>query len=339
MFTNPYDTTPCQHFAFGKIKNSIEEAVANAAFRDLFKTVDFSELFEDGDEDDRLWSLRMVTPDIPISIIPLFSHPITIDDGWKENGKDVRTYNNMNSKWRYTVYIDVRNFTGLDINKKLKVNDYSEFGLTLLKGYLQLPWEGETDFTTLLSLGELPIKAYSRLITNRLSTQLNLDPAVKMRVSVIAAFFYICMFLKTTPGEEPSPLSNQEILEFSKMIGMGTGLPIEDVKSIISTLPIARDVGDFVDLLQKHTGSMRFDNFSIEVLYMLITSCWRGSNAKEVMAVALEHPPTWIALIYAGINERGFVKTYLGNMLKEMDHRDIFKQFKTRVENLNKGNY
>ena len=41
---------------------------------------------------------------------------------------------------------------------------------------------------------------------------------------------------------------------------------------------------------------------------------WFGANAKEILAVALEHPPTWLSLVYIALKERSYKNTSLAKI-------------------------
>jgi hypothetical protein len=55
---------------------------------------------------------------------------------------------------------------------------------------------------------------------------------------------------------------------------------------------------------------------------MLITltgQSWFGLNAKEILAIALEHPPTWTTIVHHALQER----TYRNSVIAKLAERYI----------------
>ena len=73
---------------------------------------------------------------------------------------------------------------------------------------------------------------------------------------------------------------------------------------------------EFCDELSQRVGSSRLDGLNPVVLYGIIKGSWFGKNASELVSVAIEHPPTFDALIYAAASTSSLQRTILGTLVK-----------------------
>ena len=61
---------------------------------------------------------------------------------------------------------------------------------------------------------------------------------------------------------------------------------------------------------------MRTEKLTPAVIYQMMGSLWYGGSGYEVTGVALEHPPTWLAMLWYAANERGRF-TFFGKMVQD----------------------
>ena len=59
----------------------------------------------------------------------------------------------------------------------------------------------------------------------------------------------------------------------------------------------------------------------------MLLSSWYGENSNETISIALEHPPTFVILIYNAMTEKGYQKSMLGQMLGRSDRDNDAKAF------------
>jgi hypothetical protein len=58
------------------------------------------------------------------------------------------------------------------------------------------------------------------------------------------------------------------------------------------------------------------------------------NGVKDVMAVAIEFPPTFLAIVHTAINDRGYNKTPLTVAAKPFDRNGAFKDFNLAFDGL-----
>lgn len=300
MFRNPYDTTVGMLMGLS-YQNLVDKILLfAAAHREQIGGASM-----DGISDQ--WRVKSITPGL--GALPPFAHPVCIEDnsGSKEW---IRT------GWDNDVYIDVRNFTRLSQTKEVVISSEGDYNFTVLRGHLQRRWMLKDGYLDILTLGSFPTSMFTRCISSLLTRRLALAPDIQMRVTVILAYFYLCMF-KEVDKSESVTLTERELLEMSRMITAATFVSATDVIDIIRDIPIMRDLKDLVKVFKDDSNSIRFENFEVATLLELVGTMWAGSNYREIAQVAMEHPPTWVAMVYTAVKQRGFANAYLSRIVKD----------------------
>lgn len=319
MFRNPYDTTVGMLLGMGFDKLSAAIQLFNKTHNDQVGVAEFPHSSKDSTSN---WCCRIIKPGL--GELPTFAHPVMVDESWDKT--------QINKDYNWTVYTDVRNFTRLNASKEMVVSSETDYNFAVTRAHLQFVWIKTSDsFNDILSLGAYPMAMYSRVISALLVRRFGLSPDIQMRINVILAYFYLCMF-KEVKGDEPTLLDDRGVLELSRMITQGTYIPAVDIIPIITPIPVMRNIKDLVTVLKQHANTIRFDNLNEPILLELIATVWAGSNYREIAQVSLEHPPTWVAMIYTVLNQRGFANSYLAKTCKEFSKGNMDEVF---VKNVN----
>lgn len=298
MFTYPYETTPCADYALGNIIKGVKLALINDGLRT-------AQLLS-GRSDASVMTVTPLCPDIPP-----FSHPLEIE--------------HHGNKF---VVIDVRGFTRLTREREVIVTARNEYDLTYLRGFLSRYWSEHMP-GDLLALGPLPMTVYCRWLSESIVRRMGLDPAAQMIVTVIAGFFYLSLF------RAESNLDERDLIKFAKQISASTFVPVDKCLEIADQLTPMGNIGDFVDNVIKVVNSTRLEKFSVGLLYTIIMNSWFGiANHQEIVAVSLEHPPTFLAMVYTALKDRSYRNSGLARMVLASDKGDLGKQFTYNLASL-----
>lgn len=230
--------------------------------------------------------------------IPPFGHPLPIE----VHGEKM-------------LVIDVRNYVRRAMNGDVAVT--SEFDYQTLKLRAIAELAAAVDPSNLLSIGSLHTTVYIRWIADAIGKRLGLPPETQVRLTVLVGLFYVCQFIDF--GET---LDERERVKIAQIIGKATFVPVEDILRIIDTIekPPAQSAYELLHLLQKYGESVRFEQLNIGLLYsILYMGSWFGSNKNENIALAVEHPPTFIGMVLAACEERGLRKSGIGELVKAYD--------------------
>lgn len=304
MFPTPYSTTVCKDYVLDRIVTEIQKTsvLEGASLR----------LLEDnpmGGKTPNETLIYMLGPDV--THVPTFAHPVFIKES------DEREY----------VVIDVRNFTRLSREGQLVTSAHLDMALAKVRAILSAYWY-KNDPIDFLSLGNIQITIFARWMTDILTRRLALTPETQMRVTVISAYYYLCMFSKDVEIDEKTRI------KWAGKISESTRVSSDVVLEIIERLQMLLNVHDFVAALTSTSDSARFESFNVGLLFTVAGGSWFGANAAEIVACALEHPPTFIALLERAMKERGYRRTTLGRTVEMSTKRGEDKAFLYNLQRL-----
>jgi hypothetical protein len=309
MFKTAYDTTPCRNYVLTKI-------AAELARHGVVGGEQFQSPVNPYRSESTLYNLTTVTPGL--ADIPPFAHPYQTAVVAKagESGQS-------------QVYVDVRNYTRRSREGAVVVSAPLDYELSVLRGMLQLTWSSETP-VDLLNLGGYQVTIYARWLAEILTRRLALPPETQMLVTVVAAWFYLCMFI----DDSVEAVAESDRLRMATQIARATYVGAEDVIRMVDAMPLFRDVAGLIAWLRSDGGSARFEDLSVAVLYTAVSGSWFGSNARENVAVAIEHPPTFVAMVTLASEERGYRNTVLGKLAQQYQKADEVRSFLFNIKHL-----
>lgn len=297
-----YDTTVAKHYVIKPIIDKLQIKRVNYEYASLDKSdIEKGGAFKLGD-DLRLNAITMVTGESSDSGVPSFSHPISL-------------YTNTGELAR--ISIDVRPFIK-------KTNSYGEwdvrvpyeYNFMILRGVLQYIWETDAN-RHLQSLSKLPIKIYSRWIADNIARRMGLDPETQLTISIIAAYYYLTLFVD---DEFNTVQKNRNIAIIANAVSSSAQM----VERVISQIPEGiNSLEDLTTTIREVTGSARLEGFDVTILLTATTSGWFGPQGRELCGVALEHPPTWIAMLLAAASLKGYTQTGIARLFYKTESKDI----------------
>lgn len=293
MFKSPYDTTICRQFNMKNTINKLQEAYITSGQIKMPTRTDGTVI--------EVPEVNVIVPGH--ADVPLFTHPITIETPSK---KDV-------------TIVDVRGFTRLTRDGTVQITSVLDYEFNVLRGILQSRWEDPDNFTDLANLGIIPMRMFTQWLNNVITIRLGIDASVQVRVSVLAAYFYACQFIEIDKGE----LEESVKMRIASQISRATYTDTNMVFGILDEVGTITNVDEFIYALGKFTNSVRFENFNAAFLYTIISSSWFGANKNEILAVALEHPPTWISLAFIALTEKGYQNTQIGKLMYKVKSDEI----------------
>lgn len=213
-----------------------------------------------------------------------------------------------------------------DSYRLLAENDFS-FQCTRLALTQLAEDEGERPF---LRLGDVPIKTFVRWVTLGIAQRFNLALEDQMRLSVIVAYYY------HTQLTAEQTLSDTDRNRLANQVSRITAIPTPQVLDIIDTVGTLTDGPALATAIAEQSGSVRLSNLKFTDLYLLLAASWVGVNSRENVGVALEHIPTFIAMVYMGLGDRSYRKTLITRRAetagRQLDHKQFLDQTYRLVE-------
>lgn len=236
--------------------------------------------------------------------IASFNHPVTF-----EIEGQVRTF------------VDVRTCIKLDQHSLSEssyiVRDVDEFSFNIYRSQIQHLWA--TDMPTILrDFSTLPISAFANLISEHTTRRLALDPRDTLVVTVLSGVLYLNLFKDTIDADD----SKVTAVQMSNKLSVNLSIKQQLIYEIIMNHTGISNVDELCVACQEVSNSVRLRDLNHVTLFGIVGPNWYGYNGRELMSVALEHPPTWISLIYRALNSRGYNNSGLSKFME----RGIFKK-------------
>lgn len=279
MYLLPYQTTICGMYTqLDKLTSKVRRAALDLEFPVVKTPADYT-----------LDKAHFVTPREEHEDVPTFTQYIDIGEPNKPN-----------------LLIDGRQYMKYDIKTGLyrlvSINDWS-FQCIRLALNLKLLKSDDTIFSR---LGDLPAKVFHRWVSGAMITKYNLPLESQMALFVITTYYFYAMCNYELQSED-----NTARNEFAPIVSRITGVPPDFVLDIIETVGPLRNATDLAIAMstrsrQERTGELKFAD-----LYLLLQNSWQGVNARENVGVALEHMPTYIAMVYMSIATRSYRGTII----------------------------
>lgn len=229
--------------------------------------------------------------DIEKEITP-FNHPIV----------------NKENKW---IALDLRNLVKPTIDREnFEIRNESEYNLALQRFILTGLWViGKQSSLYSLKFAHF---AFANWLSENLTRKFGLDLNNQLQLRVLALIYYSRLFTNEYTRDDFSKL----IIRLKEDILVPS--VVEEVNAKIEEL---ENIDDFCKACYDVTGNIRIKNLDFNVLINVLANNWIGLNGKELVLLSLEHPPTWISLVYASLTQRSFSKNFIGNIVDKINKK------------------
>lgn len=288
VFNTAYDTTACKNHRVSVIVEALITARIRGILHSKIGSPEIYPVIRD----------RMLD-----EMVPAFYHPIVS----AASGENL-------------VYVDVRPYTKQDPRSLDNITTNQDgYDGAILRADLQEQWS-DGNYAGLRNL-RLAGNVFPNWISENITKRLNLGPGEQWQISVLAAVFYYSLFL----NEDSSDFGDKSIM--IPLVARATGMKPALVQDIVEKVPHIECVNDFCEKVREVVNNVRLNNLNTSTLYTMMAGTWYGNNAAETVAVALEHPPTWITLVYQAATSRTFYHSGLAKMLERGQYKREVRDF------------
>lgn len=301
VFNTAYDTTACNNYRMAKVVDAVQEAQV----RDYMTRAD-GVLYVEHNQGAQ-------------GAVPAFKHPLYIS---KEHVTEIQHSNEM--KLNPMLAMDVRAAGRFDVSTgTFRVKNSTMYKAQCYRAALTSLWlsNGPNAFR---SVAPTALAIYATWVAEAVGFRYQLDPKAKLELQIIAAIFY--------QSNHVEGLAFDKNLEARMLSGIATALRqnVTDVARIYDQTQAIGSIEEFCTKSRIVLDNVRLEALNKGVLVQLMGSTWGGDGATELCAVALEHPPTWIALLYEAFTNQILRKVGLAQIC-------LRKSYKEGLENLVTG--
>jgi hypothetical protein len=247
------------------------------------------------------------------SNIPLFAHPMIIADvrGQQYLCTDIRPF--------------IKTAKTMDEDNHFNepvIRLSSEYQLHKGRTILNLQWLNHEEQSIRLGLSFASL-VYANWISDAVSNNFALDGRERLILQVIAFTFHQMQHYDWKTLSE----NNKELLVAQAEIRFTFPNGNAFISDIIAKLTMMNDMNDFCTNVRNVLENIRLKDFNAGILVTLIGSTWHSYNGKEIIAVALEHPPTWDSIVFVAANNKSYNNYGISRLVTRLNKREAVTAF------------
>lgn len=245
---------------------------------------------------------RVIGGDPQAQMIPAFSHPMLCANSHTHGNKKIA--------------VDVRSYGTWDMYQRtFKVRVRTSYDFDILRAQLNTIWVNEAPMT-LARLSSLPMNLFAGWISENITQKYLLNQREQDSLRVWAGAFYYSSFM------DQEDFHSATRTQMTMALQQGLNMPPTIIIPVLDKLerPISGLV-EFCEMFETITDNIRFKGYNAGILIAQLRGTWFSGSNTELIAVALEHPPTWISMVYAAATDRSYHNTDLHRRLERIDRQ------------------
>lgn len=302
-----YDTTIGSSLNTTAIRRAISEAIVRDYIQDkklnLISSLEYIPLFVTG---------RYTSEES----IPFFAHPLIVQC---KQGK--------------FICADMRMFVRKDNGSySEQISNAAEYDMMFHRVVLTLLALTDGPSSLRSSLGFAGV-VYASWIAECCGKAFALDIGDQVKLNILAHQFYQSLFFEESKFDE-------EVLQMMAVqTAKALRVPVEMCLELFDRLEPATDLEGFCNNVKNILENVRLKNLVPGSLITIVQNSWFGINHRELLAVALEDPLTWIAIVVASLEQRSFknamvsrISERLGKQGKAQEFMKTFKALEESVK-------
>lgn len=246
--------------------------------------------------------------------IPAFTHP-------------------LHDPERGTFYIDTRTMLRLDSDGNQKLQNVGDYRFQLTRAILSRHWV-EYSPQDLVNTGDLGALVFMRWLGGSLSRKLGLTAGDQIKVSIVTLFYWFSLF-----RDSSEQFSEKEKMRIVTRLNQLSSIPSTYTMEVIDTIGPMGNVEALCEQLKTTLDNSRVDMVTPAFLFAMLGGSWFGVNVKESIAVSVEHPPTFLAMISEALINRSYRKTQIGSLVYDNDKRGRGELFNRNMRGILEAHY
>lgn len=233
------------------------------------------------------------------STLPHFSHPLYI-----------KSSNSIEH-----LFIDVRpfmrNLKGIDLGElnMSHVRALTDFTLAKSRLILTLAWLNNSQQNMKNDLN-FAGEVYAKWLAESISRKYGLDAKDQLIITIVCHYYWQSLFTNDI---------NEYIKEqfISKTLNM-TKAPSSLVFDTYDKSGDMTDVHSLCKAIVKSTENIRLNDLNLGIILSIIANNWYGYDARELLSVTIEHPPTWFSIVYSSMTERSYKNSMIAKLVEKL---------------------
>lgn len=287
MFTVPYQTTVCANHPLAQVERGVRLAKIEGNTQTAITS-----------SGKKFPGIELLKPSA--DSVPPFTQPLDVDGVW---------------------YVDARANLTMDREGNVRVSSPNELDFLICRAAISMQW-AKGDTGGLYVFQDFPLRVYSKFLGDAVTRRLGLDPLEQIKLNVVAAFFYLTQFEKEIKLDERTKTNYAVRISRALHAPADKVLPILDMISEKQETVTSSTLDDFCSYAKDILTSARSTQINAPLIITSISGAWYGANSRETVAVALEYPPFFNALIYSAITDRSYHSSYFAKLVAQNDRNN-----------------
>jgi hypothetical protein len=250
---------------------------------------------------DNVWAIPPEAYDPGVAMIPVFNYPLILEHrNEKHSVVDLRSL---------LVYED----------GNMRPRKYDELTARVLQAQLALEWANGS-YARLFNFNQMPLAVFAGWLGEVIAKRFYLNPESQLHVSILAAIYYYNMF-------EENGVDGHKGAEMVAVISRACGYRPGDIENVVKAYPNLDSIADFCQACKDFTQDVHLQDLNTLTLTGVVGGYWYGNAGRETIAVALEYPPVWLALIFQALTDRSFKKAGLTTVVERRSYARHHENF------------
>lgn len=226
------------------------------------------------------------------ALIPAFIYPVIVEDPTASAKGDTPLH---------FLVGDARYFMAANRNsaERCRIVNQMEFELLRVQLATGMSWLADGP-QKLLNMGPVMGQVYCRWLAGTIGKRFELDGTERLKARVVAAYFFQCNFIHNVA------INGQQKAAMVALACRSAGVPQVEYENLLKDVTVIESAEDFVTVLRQVLDTPRLDNFNIGLLSSVMQGTWFGFNGRELACAAIEHPPTFAALLYMSFYQNSY---------------------------------
>ena len=245
---------------------------------------------------------------------PIFSHPLLMTiDKQRVLVTDIRLCVNKSK---------VSDFEWGSLSKAALgdvASNLSELNFSRNRTILNLLWVG-AGASSLRSGTMFASTVYAYWVSEMVTKMFALDGGDSMTVTIVASYYYQSLFVDGDIDEDTKVRMMSHTIKTTK-------LPASEVEAVYDRLNGQGSVSMLCDMIKLVVNNVRLESLDSGGLMTLARNSWYGINAKEIISVALEHPPTWMAIVHAALINKSYKSSTIFRVAERWGKRGLSDEY------------
>lgn len=243
--------------------------------------------------------------------LPVWEHPLVFKDarGRFHVAVDLRKYTKQLTSQPETISDNLKDIAGgmFLINRGIFTAEFVNGNLGLFRPFLK------------------PITiSLAMLVSTAIMAGIGLNPTEKIDTEIVVGHYANVCMLNGYEIEE-----NLDIIK-ARLTNCKFSLPVTATKVSAVMQNLNNDVKDIAGLIENIRTVLpagKHQLLTSDILVNLMSNLWYGPGGSAAVMMGLEHMPTWLALITAGISDKSYKKNRLATTLDKFSRQIGFSDF------------